>query len=105
MKKLFHYIEPIWLGEDGKVSGKSLFAIIFSIHFLYNVDRSINVLHTVIKSKIDAPSIAAMSGVLANAGIILGLEMTAIIAFWGLKAYSNYKTDLINKNCAPDSTT
>ena len=103
IKKAFHYIEPLWLGEDGKVSSKSLFAMIFSIHLLYNVDRSINILHSTIKSKIDAPSIAAMSGLLANAGIILGIETSIIVALWGLKAYSNYKTDLMNKN--GDSTT
>lgn len=31
MKRLFNYIEPMWLGSDGKVSGRRFLAILLAL--------------------------------------------------------------------------
>lgn len=41
MKKIFKYIEPIWLGQDGKISIRRVLALIFSLDFIRNLHYSI----------------------------------------------------------------
>lgn len=91
MKKLLKYIEPIWQGNDGKMSLRSVLAIALTVDFIINVHNSavivIKVLNLISKDKnVDAAVVAAMTGNLGQNAIILGLEVGLIIALLGLKA-------------------
>jgi hypothetical protein len=75
MKKFFKYIEPLWQGNDNKISLRSFLAIVFSIHFMIKVSHVIN--------RWDA------SKSIADAAMLLGLEAALIAALLALKTYQN----------------
>jgi hypothetical protein len=107
MKKLFRYIEPMWLGNDKKVSLRSVAAIALIIDFIRNVHDSasivVKVLNLIYTDKgVDSALIAAMSGNLAQIAIILAIEAALIAAMLALKTYSNNLPKMIsNASFAP----
>jgi len=94
MKKFFKYIEPLWLGNDGKLSLRSLGAIALLIDFIRNVHSTsfivAKLLNLVYKDKtIDPALVSSISGNLAQIAIILGIEAALLAAALALKTYQN----------------
>jgi hypothetical protein len=75
MKKLFRYIEPLWLGKNKKVSIRSTLAIAFSINFMINLS------HAVDKWQ------AGRS--LSDLAMVLGIEAGLIAGLLALRTYQN----------------
>jgi hypothetical protein len=75
VKKLFKYIEPMWLGNDGKLSIRRFLALIFSGNFIYNT-------HHIITSW-------ELGKSYADAAMLLGIEAGLIAALLSLTTYSN----------------
>lgn len=99
MKKLLKYIEPLWTGNDGKISLRSTAAIALIIDFIINVHNSaslvVKVLNLIYKDKtVDPALIASMSGNLAQIAMILGIEAALIGAMLALKTYQGNLTAL-----------
>lgn len=74
-KKFLKYLEPTILGNDGKVSLRSVLALAFSIDFMRNLSHAI--------WKWDA------GRSLEGLSYVLGIEATLIVALLGLKTYQN----------------
>lgn len=92
MKRIFKYIEPLWLGNDKRISLRSFGAIVLIIDFVINVHNSSNVLTKVLNlikldKNIDAMVIASLAGYLAQMALILGIEAGLIAALLALKTY------------------
>ena len=109
-KKIFKYLEPMWLGDDNKVSLRSTAAIALIINFIINVQHAcasgLNILKVILKDKqVDAASIAAMGSNMAQIGIILGVECALIAALLGLKTYQNTVIAAAGQSCLPGNTT
>lgn len=77
-KKIFRYIEPMWLGTDGKLSIRRLFAIVFTVDFIRNIH------HTVFQWEIGKSY--------SDAALLLGIEAGLIAALLSLTTYSSYLT-------------
>lgn len=75
MKKIWAYIEPMWLGYDNKVSLRRILAIGFSIDFVRNMS------HIVHEWEIGKSY--------AEIAMVLGLEAGLIAALLSLTTYSN----------------
>lgn len=73
--KIFRYLEPAWLGNDNKISLRSVLAIAFSIDFMRNLSHAI--------WKWDA------GRSLEGLSLTLGIEAGLIVALLGLKTYQN----------------
>jgi hypothetical protein len=85
MKKIFKYIEPIWLGTTGKPSIRRVLSLVFSFNLVYNISQ-------VISSMDSSKSIS-------DATLLLGIEAGLITAMLSLTTYSNaLKYDDTNKN-------
>lgn len=100
MKKFFKYIEPLWLGNDNRLSLRSLGAIALLIDFIRNIHSCssvvVKLLNLVYKDKtIDPALVASMSGYLAQIAMLLGIEAALIAAMLALKTYQNnvFKTN------------
>jgi hypothetical protein len=96
MRKLFKYIEPLWLGRDEKISLRSVGAIVLITDFVINLHNStyvlIKVLNLIMGDKtVDAAVIASLSGYLAQIAMILGIEAALIAALLALKAYQPFQ--------------
>lgn len=94
MKKIFKYIEPLWLGNDKKISLRSVAAIGLIIDLIINIHNCASVvvklLNLVYKDKtIDPALVASISGNLAQIAMILGIEAALIAAMLALKTYQN----------------
>jgi len=77
MKRLFKYIEPIWLGNDDKLSIRRTLALIFSIDLIINTHHAI---------------FYAEKGVsFGDVALLLGIEAGLIAAFLSLTTYSSMK--------------
>ncbi len=76
LKKIFHYVENIWLGTDGKPSIRRVFAIAIIINFLRNM-------HYIIFNWEAESS-------LSDAAMLLGIEAGLIAALLSLTTYSSY---------------
>jgi hypothetical protein len=90
MRKIFKYIEPLWMGSDGKISLRASLAIAFSIDFI----RSLS--YAIFKWD-DGRTLEGLS-------LVLGIEAGLIVALLGLTTYQNmaiYKTDSIAANPQP----
>ena len=83
MKKLFKYIEPIWLGSNSKLSIRRVLALVFSIDLVKNTSHIIHRWE--------------MGKSYADVAMLLGLEAGLIAALLSLTTYSavanNKKTD------------
>ncbi len=75
LRKVFKYVEPIWSGNDGKISLRSVLSIAFSIDFIRNISHAIY--------RWDA------GRSLEGLSYVLGIEATLIVALLGLKTYQN----------------
>jgi hypothetical protein len=78
MKKIilfFKYVEPIWLGNDNKISIRRVLTIAFSINLISNV-------HHIIYNWDFGKSYA-------DAALLLGIEAGLITALLSLTTYSN----------------
>jgi hypothetical protein len=104
MKKVFKYIEPLWTGNDKKISLRSAAAMVLIGDFVINVHNSAGIVMAVLNllrkdKNIDANLIASMSGNLAQIAMILGIEAALIAALLALKTYQPVpfnKTDTIS---------
>lgn len=84
MKRIFKYIENLWIGRDKKPSRKAILAIAFSINFMMNISHAIY--------KWDSGrSVADLS-------MVLAIEAGLIAALLGLSTYSNIQHRIIDKN-------
>ena len=97
MKKFFKYIEHLWLGRDGKISLRSLGAMVLLTDFVINVHNASSVVVRVLKlitndKIIDAGVIASLSGYLAQIAMILGIEAALIAALLALKTYQPFQS-------------
>lgn len=94
MKKLFRYIENIWLGRDKKPSLKALMAIALVTNLMINVSHAVNRWNS--------------SKSMADFAMVMGIEAGLIAALLGLTTYSNIQHHIIDKdkkdldpNCGP----
>lgn len=74
MKKLFNYIEPLWLGKNGKVSIRRVLALAFSVDLIRNISYAIYNWE------------AGKS--YAEVAMLLGLEAGLVAALLALTTYS-----------------
>jgi hypothetical protein len=94
LKRFFKYIEPLWLGNDKKISLRSIAAIALLIDFIRNVHSTssivVKLLNLVYKDKtIDPALVSSISGNLAQIAMILGIEAALLAAALALKTYQN----------------
>lgn len=75
MKRLFKYIEPMWLGHDREISIRRVLAICFSIDLILNMSYVIH--HW------------EMGKSYSDAALLLGIEASLIAALLALTTYSN----------------
>lgn len=73
--KIFRYLEPLWLGADGKISKNAVIAMILSYNFIENINWAIH--------KWEA------SRSFEGLSLIMGIEAGLITALLGLTAWSN----------------
>lgn len=90
--KFFKYIEPLFTGDDGKLSLKRVMAAWLCVDFTLNVHNTSyvvpKVLNLVMKGKgVDASLITALSTVLAQNVIIIGIEGGAILGLMGITSW------------------
>lgn len=93
-KKLFKYLEPLWLGNDNKISLRSIGAIALIIDIIRNVHSCVSVvgkiLNLVYKDKtIDPALVASISGYLAQTAMLIGIEAAFAAALLALKTYQS----------------
>lgn len=98
MKKLGRYLEPLWLGTNGKISIRRVLAMIFSADFIQNTYYAIH--------KWEAGKSYS------DLAMLLGIEAALIASLLALTTYSNMiKTKLdvgsinpsTNSNPSPQS--
>lgn len=94
MKKVFKYIENLWIGNDGKPSIRRLLAIIFSVDLLNTfhklaeaASKLIGILST--DKQLDSAAIGAISSFIANEAMIIGIEAGFIAALLSLTTYQS----------------
>lgn len=90
MKKVFHYIEPVWLGTDSKLSLRAVLAIAFSIDFIHNLSYAIQKWST-------ERSLESLS-------LVLGIEAGLIVSLLGLTALTNVAYQKMNTGVTDSST-
>jgi len=89
----------IFCGKDGKLSGKRIFAIAMTIHFMYLVNRCIKVITDLVEyttkceGNINPEAIVGVLSSLGNVAFILGTEAGLIAAFWAFTTYNQIKSD------------
>lgn len=74
--RFFRYLEPMWLGNNGEISVRSVLAIAFSINLMINTSRALT-------------AIIRSGSSVADMGLILGIEGGLIAALLALKTYQN----------------
>lgn len=109
MKKLFKYLEPLWQGNDHRISLRSVGAMALLIDFIINVHNASFVVIKVLKlismdKTIDAALIASLSGYLAQIALILGIEAGLIAALLALKTYQG-NVEFLKSSVATQTTT
>lgn len=90
--KFFKYIEPLFTGEDGKLSLKRVMAAWLCVDFTINVHNTSyvvpKVLNLVMKGKgVDSSLITALSSILAQNVMIIGIEGGAILGLMGITSW------------------
>ena len=103
MKKIFFYIENLWVGDDKKPSIKRILAIVFSIDLVINFHQAggaVSKMITLLMSAkaLDPAVVSAISSFLANEAMIMGIE-AGLIA--GLLSLTTYQSLQLNKPCDP----
>jgi hypothetical protein len=90
VKKLFKYIEPVWLGTNNKLSIRRVLALVFSVDLVRNTSHIIHKWET--------------GKSYADVAMLLGLEAALIAALLSLTTYSamiNKKVDNQSNTQAP----
>jgi hypothetical protein len=110
MKKIFKYIEPIWLDDKGKMSLRSMGALLLMIDFVINLHNSASIVTRVLtliyKDKTVEPTlVAAMSGNLAQIAMMLGIEAGLIAALLALKTYQPVRVEAATSTTTFTNTT
>ena len=80
MKRVFKYIEQLWIGADGKMSLRASLAIAFSIHIIRTIS------HAVWRWE------AGRS--LEGLSLIIGIEAGLIAALLSLTTYQNIQANI-----------
>jgi hypothetical protein len=75
MKRIFKYIEPLWLGTNSKISIRRVLALVFALDFVRNLNHSIFTWE--------------LGKSYADAAMLLGIEAGLIAALLSLTTYSN----------------
>lgn len=83
IKKIFKYIEPLWLGTDGKISLRSFAAMALIIDFISNLSHAIY--------KWDA------GRSLEGLSLVLGIEAGLVVSLLGLTAWTNLSNRRISR--------
>lgn len=83
MKRLFKYIENLWIGSDGKPSLKSTMAIALCINLMTNISHAVR--------KWDA------GHSLSDLSTTMTVEAGLIATLLGLTTYSNIQHKIIEK--------
>jgi hypothetical protein len=73
MKRLFRYLEPLWLGSNGKISIRRVLALAFAVDFIRNTSHAIY--------KWDSGKS------IADAAMLLGIEAGLVAALLSLTTY------------------
>lgn len=99
MKKIFKYIENIWLGNDGKISGKRLTALSMTVHVITYISSSLNSYINLVKEvythdpHITPEMITSAGQSLSSVALVIGGELGAILALWGVSSYQSIQQD------------
>jgi hypothetical protein len=101
LKKIFKYIEPLWLGNDGKISLRSSLAIVFSIDLVINLHTVIALFPKTVKLNTVAEVVNALMAGLAQAGVILSIEAAMIGMLLGIKAWQTLKENKLADKQTP----
>lgn len=110
IKRIFKYVEHLWIGDDGHPSIRRVLAIAFSISLIYNVGRSLKSLEILVAivsktqtlNNADAATISAVGTSLANASTILAILAGLIAGLLGLTTLQSMKFGK-PENCLPGS--
>lgn len=95
MKKLFKYIENIWLGDDGKPSGKRVTALAMTVHVIISISSGLNSYINLVKAvylhdpHITPELISSAGQSLSSLAMVIGIEVGAILALWGVASYQS----------------
>jgi len=83
IRKSFNYIEPIWIGNDGKPSIRRILALLFSLDFVVNMS------HIIREWEMDQSY--------ADAALLMGVEAGLIAALLSLTTYSMVMSEKNNQ--------
>lgn len=89
LTKLLRYIEPLWLGADGKISLRAALAIAFAVDFISNLS------HAIFKWE-EGRSLEGLS-------LVLTIEGGLIVSLLGITALSNVSMSKINASTPPEA--
>lgn len=92
MKKLFKYIENVWIGHDGKPSIRRILAIAFSIDLIRNFHQAGGAITKMLNllwggKTLDPAVVTSISSFLSNEAMIIGVEAGLIAALLSLTTY------------------
>src|SRR5882724_3690098 len=108
MKKIFRYVQDLWIGEDGKVSIKRSLALTFSIHIMLSVTSQlrayVKLVHLAFSDKnlVNADMITAAGASLGSLATVIGIEAALVAALLGLTSYQSIQ---LQKNKKPADET
>jgi hypothetical protein len=102
LKSIFKYIEPLWTGNDGKISVRSSLAIAFSINLMVSIHKVVDILYEGIKmlkagKSLPADTLTALNGGIGQTTIIISAQGVVILTLLGLKAYQSMKEQKVEE--------
>ena len=94
MKTFIGKILGIVTDQNGELSIRRLLALLFSIHFMYNLDRCIGLVEKIViyltsSGIIEANAIASVLTSLVQLSMLIGLEASLIAALLALTTWQN----------------
>lgn len=94
MKNLFSRILGAITDKNGDFSIRRVLALAFSIHFIYNLNRCIDLVDKIVtyltsNGVIEANAIASVLSSLAQLSMLIGLEASLIAALLALTTWQN----------------
>lgn len=84
MKKVWKYLEPLWLGSKNKVSIRRVLALAFTVDFIRNTH------HAIVKWEVGKSY--------ADVAMLLGIEAGLIAALLSLTTYSAIINEKLGKH-------
>lgn len=85
--KIFRYVEPLWIGDDKKISIRRFLSLVFSLDFVSNMN------HAFFTWEVGKSY--------ADAGLLVGIEAGLITALLSLTTYSS---TVMTKELGPPPT-